>query len=110
MLIDGFRILLLLAGGLFFLVGSLGLLRFPDASTRIHALTKVDNLGLGLLVLALLPGAESFPVVLKLILIWLLAIAAAALAGHLFISAQFTDHPEPSSADNKQTQGGAADE
>lgn len=91
MLIDSFRVVLLVAGGLFFLIGSLGLLRFPDAATRIHALTKVDNLGLGLLVIGLLPGAGSLPVALKMILIWLLAIAAAALAGHLFIQAQ--DHP-----------------
>jgi len=40
-------ILLLLAGAVFFLAGTLGLLRFPDVYTRLHALTKADNLGLG---------------------------------------------------------------
>lgn len=96
MLIDSVRVILLLAGGFFFLVGSLGLLRFPDAPTRIHALTKVDNLGLGLLVLALLPGVESLRVLFKMLLIWLLAMAAAALAGHLFISVQPDEAQEPS--------------
>ena len=39
---------LLIAGGVFFLAGTLGLLRFPDVYTRLHALTKADNVGLGL--------------------------------------------------------------
>ncbi|SFX59950.1 monovalent cation/H(+) antiporter subunit G [Marinospirillum alkaliphilum] len=85
MLIDLLRALLLLSGALFFLVGTLGILRFPDTPSRIHALTKVDNLGLGLIVLGLLPGVEHWPVAIKMILIWLLAIAASALAGHLVV-------------------------
>ncbi len=86
-ILEGLRALLLLSGAFFFLVGSLGLLRFPDTPTRIHALTKVDNLGLGLIVLGLLPGAASFTVAGKMLVIWLLALAAAALAGHLVASA-----------------------
>lgn len=39
---------LLLSGAFFFFAGTVGLLRFPDAYTRLHALTKADNLGLGL--------------------------------------------------------------
>lgn len=87
MLLDLLRLLLILGGAFFFLVGTLGLLRFPDAPTRIHALTKVDNLGLGLIVLGLLPGAESWPVAFKMVLIWVLAVAAASLAGHLVVQA-----------------------
>ena len=47
------------AGAFFFLAGTVGLLRFPDSLTRLHALTKADNLGLGLIVLGLLPQADS---------------------------------------------------
>ena len=47
------------AGAFFFLAGTVGLLRFPDALTRLHALTKADNLGLGLIVLGLLPQADG---------------------------------------------------
>lgn len=75
--------LLLIGGGLMFMVGSLGLVRFPDTYTRIHALTKADNLGLGLIVLGLMLGAASMAVVLKLLLIWLLVMFASALSGHL---------------------------
>lgn len=75
--------LLVGAGCLFFIVGTLGLLRFPDTFTRIHAITKADNLGLGLLMLGLLPSTNSLPQALKLILIWLLVLAASATASYL---------------------------
>ncbi|MFP5505386.1 MAG: monovalent cation/H(+) antiporter subunit G [Gammaproteobacteria bacterium] len=75
--------LLLAAGAFFFLAGTVGLLRFPDVYTRLHALTKVDNLGLGCVVIALMLRAESLAVVLKLGLIWALALLATATAGYL---------------------------
>jgi multicomponent Na+:H+ antiporter subunit G len=81
--IEWLQSLLLLAGVAFFMVGSLGLLRFPDVFTRIHALTKADNLGLGLIVFGLLPGVESIAVGLKLLLVWLLALLAGATAAYL---------------------------
>jgi len=43
---------LLLLGGLFALVGALGLLRFPDFFMRLHAPTKASTLGLGAVLLA----------------------------------------------------------
>ncbi|MFO8059105.1 MAG: monovalent cation/H(+) antiporter subunit G [Bacillota bacterium] len=43
----------LLAGAFFFAVGTLGLLRLPDTYTRMHATTKSDTLGIGLIFLAL---------------------------------------------------------
>lgn len=82
-LIEGLRLLLIGAGVGFFVVGSIGLLRFPDVYTRIHALTKADNLGLGLIVLGLLLGADSLAAGAKLVLIWLLALIASASAGYL---------------------------
>jgi len=70
---------LLLLGALFFFVaGTVGLLRFPDLYARLHALTKADNVGLGLTVLALMLQAESWPEVLKLGMVWLLVLAASS--------------------------------
>jgi multicomponent Na+:H+ antiporter subunit G len=70
---------LLLAAALFFFVsGTVALLRFPDLYTRLHALTKADNVGLGLTVAALMLQAESWPEVFKLGLIWVLVLAASA--------------------------------
>ncbi len=82
-LIDLLGTLLLAAGGFFFLAGTVGLLRFPDVYTRLHALTKVDNLGLGCVVVALMLRADSVALVFKLGLIWALALLATATAGYL---------------------------
>ncbi len=74
---------LLAAGAFFFLAGTFGLLRFPDVYTRLHAVTKVDNLGLGFVVFALMLQADSLGQVLRLALIWVLALAASATASYL---------------------------
>jgi multicomponent Na+:H+ antiporter subunit G len=71
------------AGAFFFLAGTVGLLRFPDTLTRLHALTKADNLGLGFVVLGLLPQATSLRDGLKLICIWMLALLAGATVSQL---------------------------
>jgi len=71
------------AGAFFFLAGTVGLLRFPDTLTRLHALTKADNLGLGLVVVGLLPQAESLREALKLVSIWLLVLLAGATVSQL---------------------------
>ncbi len=60
------------AGAFFFFAGAVGLLRFPDSLTRLHALTKADNIGLGLVILGLLPRADSLLDALRLIAIWAL--------------------------------------
>ncbi|NCA69336.1 MAG: monovalent cation/H(+) antiporter subunit G [Sphingobacteriia bacterium] len=82
-ILDLVSAVLLLVGGGFFLAGTVGLLRFPDVYTRLHALTKADNLGLGLVVAGLCMQAESWAVIGKLVLIWLLVLIASSFACHL---------------------------
>jgi multicomponent Na+:H+ antiporter subunit G len=79
-LADAFSLLAIGAGVVFFAAGTLGLLRFPDPLSRLHALTKADSLGLGLVVLGLLPMADGLLGALKLVLIWLLVLLAGATA------------------------------
>lgn len=71
------------AGMFFFLAGTVGLLRFPDSLTRLHALTKADALGLGFVVLGLLPRVPSVFTGLKLVIIWLLVMLSGAAASQL---------------------------
>jgi len=78
-----FTVICVSLGAVFFLAGTLGLLRFPDTLTRLHALTKADNLGLGLVVLGLLPQVAWPLGALKLIAVWLLALLAGATVGQL---------------------------
>ena len=73
----------LAAGLAFFLAGTVGLLRFPDVYTRLHALAKADNLGLGFTLLGLLFRVEDLASGLKLVMIWLLVLAASAAVSFL---------------------------
>lgn len=86
-LLDLYTVLTVSLGSLFFLAGALGLLRFPDTLTRLHALTKVDNLGLGLVVLGLLPQVTSPLGWIGLIVVWLLALLSGATVGQLLAEA-----------------------
>jgi multicomponent Na+:H+ antiporter subunit G len=80
---DMFTVVAVSAGAFFFMAGTVGLLRFPDVLTRLHALTKADNLGLGLIVLGLLPRAGGPLDAFKLVAIWLLVQLAGATAAQL---------------------------
>lgn len=81
--LDAFSVLAIAAGMFFYLAGTLGLLRFPDAYTRLHALTKADNVGLALVVLGLLPQVGSVLEGAKLLLVWLLVILSSAVVSQL---------------------------
>lgn len=70
---------LLVAGAAFFFAGTVGLLRFRDVHARLHALSKADNLGLGLISVGLALQAESIATGIKVILIWFLALFASAV-------------------------------
>ncbi|OQW95154.1 MAG: hypothetical protein BWK79_03420 [Beggiatoa sp. IS2] len=78
---------IILGTGLF-LVSTVGLLRLPDVYTRLHALTKANNLGLGLIILSLAGYSGDLLVTLKLLVIWGLVLCANALSCHLI--ARFT--------------------
>ena len=91
--LDIMTIIAISAGAFFFLAGTVGLLRFPDTLTRLHALTKADNLGLGLVVLGLLPLAGSVREGLKLICIWLLVLLAGATVSQLIARAALASEP-----------------
>ncbi|HET7237597.1 MAG TPA: monovalent cation/H(+) antiporter subunit G [Terrimicrobiaceae bacterium] len=76
-------VVLVSLGAFFFLAGTLGLLRFPDTLARLHALTKADNLGLGLIMLGLLPHVAWPFGALKLVVVWVLVLVASASASQL---------------------------
>ena len=87
LVLDIFSIAAISAGTMFFLAGTVGLLRFPDSFSRLHALTKADNLGLGLIVLGLLPLADGLLGGLKLVAVWVLVQLASATVAQLIAHA-----------------------
>lgn len=74
---------LLLAGTFFCLAGTVGVVRFPDIYSRLHAVTKADTLGLGLIVVGLIVREPNWHSGGTMLLIWLLIMASGATACQL---------------------------
>ncbi len=95
---------LLLIGGLFALVGSVGLMRFPDFFMRLHAPTKATTLGVGGVLLASLllawwrgePGVQALLITLFLFLTAPVSANLLALAAlHLEVPSRAGRPPAP---------------
>ena len=82
-MIDLLSSVLIVSGLFFYFAGTVGLLRLPDTLCRLHAVTKADNLGLGLLVFGLVVQLNDPFDMLKVLLIWMLVLAASAGGGQL---------------------------
>lgn len=74
---------LLIVGAGFFLAGTVGLLRFPDTHSRLHAITKADNLGLGFISVGLMLQAGGVSTALKILAIWVLVLIASSTSCYL---------------------------
>jgi multicomponent Na+:H+ antiporter subunit G len=72
---DIFIVFFLASGTFFFFVGVIGLLRMPDVFTRMHATTKCDTMGAGLIFLGLILWKGftlvSLMIFLVLLFIWI---------------------------------------
>ena len=70
-----FLVAFFMLGGLFFfIVGTLGILRFPDALTRAHGAAKCDTLGAALCLVGLMIysgiNTASLKLLLVIVFIW----------------------------------------
>ncbi|MFO7761010.1 MAG: monovalent cation/H(+) antiporter subunit G [Thermodesulfobacteriota bacterium] len=82
-IIHNIGFIFLLAGVPFFLSGTVGLLRFPDIYTRLHALTKADNVGLGMIIIGLILQSANWYTIARLFIIWFLVLIASSASCHL---------------------------
>jgi multicomponent Na+:H+ antiporter subunit G len=91
----------LLGAGVFFtLVGSIGLLRFPDFYTRLHATGKCDTLGEGLIILGgmvyhFFQYPETLLVLAKLAFLIFFIFIANPTATHAIMKAAYKTGVEP---------------
>lgn len=99
-------IALVVVGTFFVVAGTVGLLRFPDLPTRLHAVAKADNLGLGFIVAGLMVYELTIDgdggVAAKLVLIWLLALLATAANSHLLAVPPGDEHALPPPDDGER--------
>lgn len=74
--------LCLAAGGVFTVVGGVGLVRMPDFYTRVHAASVTDTLGAGLILAGLLLQAGVSLIAAKLVMLGLLLFFTSPTATH----------------------------
>lgn len=72
----------MVAGGAFVLIGGIGVLRFPDMYTRLHAASVTETLGAGLLLFGMLLHSGSWLVAIKLIFLGLFLFATSPTSAH----------------------------
>ena len=88
-------------GGLFFLVGTLGVLRLPDFFCRTHAATKCDTVGAGSLLVALAIYNGWQPSTLKILLVAILVLFTSPTAGHALARAAHRTGLQPWTANEE---------
>ena len=87
LLLDILSWVLLLGGALFLLTGAIGVLRFPDFYSRLHAVSVCDTLGAGMVLLGLMLQGGLTLVTVKLMLIFYLMVFSGPTAVHALAEA-----------------------
>lgn len=85
----------LLVGGFLCISGSIGILRFPDFYTRLHAVGVTDTLGAGLILLGLMLLSTDFLVIAKLVMILLLTLLISPTTSHVLAKAAMHNGLKP---------------
>lgn len=82
-LIDVVTAVLMIGGALMSVAAGVGLLRFPDLLTRMHAATKPQVLGLLLFLLALGLQMRSWVLIPVLLLCWIFMLLTVPVSAHM---------------------------
>lgn len=79
---NGATLLLVFSGLFFLLLGSVGILRFPDVYCRLHPAGKADTLGASLLIIGLAVHQGLTLLAIKLVLVQMFILLANPTAAH----------------------------
>ena len=80
---------LCIAGALLCVVGSVGVLRFPDFYTRLHAASVTDTAGASVLLIGMAFLSPTGWVALKLLFIWLFLFMTGPTSSHAVANAAY---------------------
>jgi len=82
-------------GGLFCVIGAIGLHRMPDVFSRMHAASVIETVGVGLLVIGMLTQTDDWTVAVRLVIIVLVLFVTSAVANHALARAALHDGAKP---------------
>ncbi len=82
-------------GCLFFLISAVGVLKFQDLYSRMHAATKSSSLGMGLMLVSIMIHFGSWVVVFKCLLIIFFTFLTAPIAAHILGRAGYLSGAKP---------------
>ena len=94
-LLDVLSWICLLGGAIFLLIGAIGVLRFPDFYTRLHAVSVCDTLGAGLVLVGLMFQGGLSLVTVKLLLIFYFMMFSGPTAVHALAQAALQSKLKP---------------
>lgn len=89
MIRDIFVIVFAILSAFFFFVGTTGLIRLPDVFSRMHATTKSDTLGAGLMIVALMIYNGLNPVSVKLFIILVFIFVTNPVSAHIIAKSAY---------------------
>lgn len=95
LVIDGLSWLLLVSGGIFVIISTIGMLRFPDFFTRLHAASIADTLGTMLIFAGLILQVGFDLIAIKLLLIFFFVLFTTPTAAHALAKAALHGNLQP---------------
>ena len=86
---------LCLIGALLSIVGTVGVLRFPDFYTRLHAASVTDTGAVTVAIAGMMLLAPDWLIVFKLLAVWVFLFMTGPTAGHALANAAYTAGLQP---------------
>ncbi len=90
----------LLVGSFLCISGGIGLLRFPDFYTRMHAVGVTDTLGAGMILVGLMILSTDLLVFAKLVMVLLFTLLIGPTTSHVLAKAAFHNGLLPKDSNN----------
>lgn len=88
-------ILLMLAGGVFSVIGAIGLIRFPDVYSRSHAQTVVNVGGTCLILIGVMIDNFSSPLLIKSLFLIIFIFFTSPVGTHAITKAAYLSGVKP---------------
>lgn len=96
---------LLAGGGFFCIVGAIGIVRMPDAFTRLHAASVIDTLGVGMIIAGLMVQSGLTLTTARLGIILALVFFTSPVAGHAIARSMRHRNVEPILSEDRTGEG-----